>query len=75
MIFAGGTLTIDDADAGGSERGAWATAIAHTPHLAAQVARNGEHGSIATRPVLAGGTEAGPKRPPSRQPNGSGCHG
>jgi len=46
MIFAGGTLTIDDPDAGGSEAGAWATAIAHTPHLATQlnneIAREGE---------------------------------
>ncbi len=30
------TLTIDDPAAGGSDDGAWATAIAHTPHLAAQ---------------------------------------
>jgi hypothetical protein len=38
MIFAGGlTVTIDDPEAGGSESGAWATAIAHTPHLAAQI--------------------------------------
>lgn len=30
------TLIIDDPLAGGSEAGAWATAIAHTPHLARQ---------------------------------------
>ena len=33
------TLTIDDSAAGGSSAGAWATAIAHTPHLAAQVSQ------------------------------------
>jgi hypothetical protein len=35
----GGTLTIDDPDHGGSDAGAWATAIAHTPALRAQVER------------------------------------
>ncbi|SEM88611.1 hypothetical protein SAMN05192583_1404 [Sphingomonas gellani] len=30
------TVTIDDPAAGGSAPGAWATAIAHTPSLAAQ---------------------------------------
>jgi len=39
MIFRGGTVTIDDPENGGSESGAWATAIAHTPHLANQIAR------------------------------------
>jgi hypothetical protein len=39
MIFAGATLTIDDPEAGGSDARAWATAIAHTPHLANQIAR------------------------------------
>lgn len=38
MIDAGGCLMIDDPSRGGSDPGAWATAIAHTPHLAAQVA-------------------------------------
>ena len=32
----GGTIIIDDAAQGGSPVGAWATHIAHTPHLAAQ---------------------------------------
>ena len=34
----GPTVTIDDASDGGSDDGAWATAIAHTPHLARQCA-------------------------------------
>jgi hypothetical protein len=33
------TVIIDDPDRGGSDAGAWKTAIAHTPHLAAQLAQ------------------------------------
>lgn len=33
------TLTIDDPETGGSDPGAWALAIAHTPRLDAMVAR------------------------------------
>lgn len=38
MTSEGPTLWIDDAGDGGSDPGAWATAIAHTPHLATQLA-------------------------------------
>jgi hypothetical protein len=36
MTRDGPTVWIDDAADGGSDAGAWDTAIAHTPHLAAQ---------------------------------------
>lgn len=38
MTRDGPTVWIDDAGDGGSDPGAWAAAIAHTPHLAAQCA-------------------------------------
>jgi hypothetical protein len=64
MIFAGGTVTIDDPEAGGSENGAWATAIAHTPHLSNQIARErtatpvAREGEAGVRPQY--GTPASP---------------
>jgi hypothetical protein len=65
MIFAGGTLTIDDADAGGSESGAWATAIAHTPHLAAQLAKQTARERTATPVARAGEAGVAPFAPAS----------